>query len=71
MEVEKYEVHFFCNGCRIFFDELNNQFKIQLLKTSPPKKKRTIQRKELKKIKLKQKVMNLFSSKHKRPNNDA
>jgi hypothetical protein len=46
MEVEKYEAHFFCNGCRTFFDELNNQFKIQLLKTFPPKKKRTIQRKE-------------------------
>jgi hypothetical protein len=71
MEVEKYEVHLFCNGCRNFFDELNNQFKIQLLKNLLPKKQRTIQRKDFLKIKLKQKVMNLFSSKHKRTNNDA
>jgi hypothetical protein len=70
MEVEKYETHLFYNGCRTFFEELSNQFKIQFLKTSLPKK-RTIQRKYFLKKKLKQKVINLFSSKHKRPNNNA
>jgi hypothetical protein len=40
MEVEKYETHLSCNGCRTFFDELSNQFKIQLLKMSPPQKKK-------------------------------
>jgi hypothetical protein len=70
MEVEKYETHLFCNGCRTFFEELSNQFKIQFLKTSLPKKKDNT-KKIFKKIKLKQKVINLFSSKHKRPNNNA
>jgi hypothetical protein len=55
MEVEKYETHFFCNGCRTFFDELSNQFKIQLLKTSLPKKIKDNTKKRIKKNKVKTK----------------